>query len=85
MAADELAGEAGRARQRQPPAARRKIDAVTHALAKKDARIDRVQAWADHKDSRTTQRYNKRKQLLDDSAGYGLASDVAGALEHGAA
>ncbi|MER6162703.1 tyrosine-type recombinase/integrase [Streptomyces sp. NPDC001868] len=62
-----------------------KVDAITHALAKKDARIDKVQRWADHKDSRTTQRYNRRKALLDDSPGYALATDVASALEHGAA
>ncbi|MCX5612974.1 tyrosine-type recombinase/integrase [Streptomyces sp. NBC_00047] len=57
-----------------------KVDAITHALAKPDARPDKVQRWADHNDSRTTQRYNKRKELLDDSPGYGLAADVAGAL-----
>jgi integrase len=59
-----------------------KGDAVTHALAKPDARPDKVQRWADHKDSRTTQRYNRRKELLDDSPGYALATDLAGALEH---
>jgi integrase len=59
-----------------------KGDAVTHALAKPDARPDKVQRWADHKGSRTTQRYNRRKELLDDSPGYGLAADLAGALEH---
>ncbi|MFD3907855.1 tyrosine-type recombinase/integrase [Streptomyces californicus] len=61
-----------------------KGDAVTHALAKKDARPDKVQSWADHKDSRTTQRYNRRKELLDDSPGYGIGADLAGALQHGA-
>lgn len=60
-----------------------KVDAITHALARPDARPDKVQRWADHKDSRTTQRYNARKELLDDSPGYGLAADVAGALEEG--
>ncbi|MFD7183810.1 tyrosine-type recombinase/integrase [Streptomyces sp. NPDC059904] len=44
-----------------------KGDAVTHALSKPDARPDKVQRWADHKDSRTTLRYNKRRELLDDS------------------
>ncbi|WP_351230004.1 tyrosine-type recombinase/integrase [Streptomyces sp. NPDC002133] len=81
---NSLAKRAGLGEVNHPPHGV-KVDAITHALAKKDARIDKVQAWADHKDSRTTQRYNKRKQLLDDSPGYGLASDVAGALEHGAA
>ncbi|MER5386386.1 hypothetical protein ABT040_40170 [Streptomyces sp. NPDC002688] len=60
-----------------------KGDAVTHALAKPNARPDKVQRWADHKDSRTTQRYNRRKELLDDSPGYDLAADLASALEHG--
>ncbi|MFD8710897.1 tyrosine-type recombinase/integrase [Streptomyces anulatus] len=59
-----------------------KGDAVTHALAKKDARPDKIQRWADHNDSRTTQRYNRRKELLDDSPGYALGADVAGALAH---
>ncbi|MFE4999280.1 tyrosine-type recombinase/integrase [Streptomyces mirabilis] len=66
-----------------------KSDAITHALSKKDARPDKIQRWADHKDSRTTQRYNRRKELLDDSPGYALATDVADAdadaLEHGTA
>jgi site-specific recombinase XerD len=57
-----------------------KGDAVTHALAKPDARPDKVQQWAEHKDSRTTQLYNRRRELLDDSPGYRLAADVAGAL-----
>ncbi|MFI0141541.1 tyrosine-type recombinase/integrase [Streptomyces luteogriseus] len=59
-----------------------KVDAVTHALAKRDARPDKVQQWAEHRDSRTTQRYNKRKELLDDSPGYSLGADLAGALSH---
>ncbi|MFD4740160.1 tyrosine-type recombinase/integrase [Streptomyces virginiae] len=57
-----------------------KGDGITHALTRPDARPDKVQDWADHKDSRTTQRYNKRRQLLDDSPGYGLGADLAGAL-----
>lgn len=60
-----------------------KGDAITHALARPDARPDKVQRWADHTDSRTTQRYNRRKELLQDSPGYALAADVAGALEEG--
>ncbi|MDA5279909.1 tyrosine-type recombinase/integrase [Streptomyces sp. Isolate_45] len=61
-----------------------KGDAVTHALAKPDARPDKVQQWADHKDSRTTQLYNRRRELLDDSPGYSLAADVASALTYDA-
>ncbi|MFD5622104.1 tyrosine-type recombinase/integrase [Streptomyces yangpuensis] len=57
-----------------------KGDGITHALARPDARPDKVQRWADHHDSRTTQRYNKRRQLLDDSPGYGLAADIASSL-----
>jgi integrase len=59
-----------------------KGDAITHALAKPDARPDKIQRWADHKDSRTTQRYNRRKELLDDSPGYSVGADIAGALAH---
>jgi integrase len=62
-----------------------KGDAITHALTKKDARPDKIQRWADHKDSRTTQRYNRRKELLDDSLGYSVGADIAGALAHGEA
>ncbi|GAA2110814.1 tyrosine-type recombinase/integrase [Streptomyces synnematoformans] len=60
-----------------------KGDAVTHALARPDARPDRVQRWAEHASARTTQRYNRRKELLDDSPGYALGADLAGALQHG--
>ncbi|MFK0213280.1 MULTISPECIES: hypothetical protein [unclassified Streptomyces] len=55
-------------------------DAVTHALAKPDARPDKVQQWVDRKGSRTTQLYDRRRGLLDDSPGCGLAADLAGAL-----
>ncbi|MGD6757317.1 tyrosine-type recombinase/integrase [Streptomyces sp. BH105] len=58
-----------------------KGDAITHALDRPAARPDKVQLWAEHKDSRTTQRYNQRKELLDDSPGYALGADLAGALE----
>lgn len=58
-----------------------KHDAITHALSRPGARVDKVQQWADHKDSRTTQRYNRRKSVLEDSPGYELAASLAGALE----
>ncbi len=60
-----------------------KGDAVTHSLAKPNARPHKVQQWAEHKDSRTTQLYNRRKELLDDSPGYSLGADIVGALVHG--
>lgn len=59
-----------------------KGDAVTHALAKKVGRPGKAQRWADHKDSRTTQRYSPRKELLDDRPCYSLAANLAGVLEH---
>ncbi|MGW2651611.1 hypothetical protein ACWC2T_43765 [Streptomyces sp. NPDC001393] len=34
---------------------------------------------------RTTQRYHRRKELLDDRPGYDPGRDLAGALEHGTA
>ncbi|MGW5609531.1 tyrosine-type recombinase/integrase [Streptomyces sp. NPDC003753] len=58
-----------------------KHNAITHTLARPDARIDRVQEWADHKDARTTGRYNRRRGLLDNSPGYGLAEALAYGLE----
>ncbi|MFC4467752.1 tyrosine-type recombinase/integrase [Streptomyces xiangluensis] len=57
-----------------------KHSAITHALAKPNARIDKVQWWADHKDARTTGRYNRRRGFLDDSPGYELASSLATGL-----
>ncbi|WP_406002398.1 tyrosine-type recombinase/integrase [Streptomyces sp. NBC_00829] len=82
VAAVRRAGQARQPSRTSPHGV--KGDGVTHALAKPDARPDKVQRWADHKDSRTTQRYNRRKELLDDSPGYGLGADIAGGLEHGA-
>lgn len=60
-----------------------KVSAITHALDRPDARPDKIQRWADHNDARTTQRYNRRRELLADSPGYGLAGDLASALEQG--
>jgi integrase/recombinase XerD len=57
-----------------------KHNAITHALARPGARIDRVQEWADHKDARTTGRYNRRRGLLDHSPGYALAAELANGL-----
>ncbi|MFK4272533.1 tyrosine-type recombinase/integrase [Streptomyces milbemycinicus] len=57
-----------------------KHNAITHALARPGAQIEKVQDWADHKDARTTGRYNRRRGLLDDSPGYELAASLAGLL-----
>ncbi|WP_031155068.1 tyrosine-type recombinase/integrase [Streptomyces xanthophaeus] len=50
---------------------------ITHALARPGARRDRIQHWADHKDPRTTDRYNRRRGALDGSPGYEASSDLA--------
>jgi integrase/recombinase XerD len=54
--------------------------AVTHALAKPGARIERVQDWADHKDARTTRRYDRNRGRLDNSPAYEVSRDMATAL-----
>ncbi|MGY1548254.1 tyrosine-type recombinase/integrase [Streptomyces sp. MN6] len=54
--------------------------AVTHALQKPGAKLERVQDWADHNDPRTTRRYDRRRGLLDDSPAYGVAQDLVAAL-----
>ncbi|MDA5284732.1 hypothetical protein [Streptomyces sp. Isolate_45] len=82
-----MAHPPGPGQARQPAAARApRHQGRRHPhLAKPNARPDKVQRWADHKDSRTTQRYKARKALLDDSPGYGLAADVVSALDQGTA
>lgn len=54
-----------------------KHDAVTHALAAPDAKLHHVQDFADHRDPRTTRRYDRRKGQLDSSPGYGIAARMA--------
>jgi integrase len=49
---------------------------ISEALAKKTPLAD-VQDGADHKDPRTTQRYNRRRGLLDNSPAYVLAAGLA--------
>ena len=58
-----------------------KGDAITHALTRPGAKLEKIQDWADHKDPRTTRRYDRRRGLLDDSPGYELAASLAGALD----
>lgn len=54
-----------------------KHDAVTHALKAPDAKLHHVQDFADHKDPRTTRRYDRRKDALDSSPAYGVAARLA--------
>ncbi|NUP37022.1 MAG: tyrosine-type recombinase/integrase [Streptomyces sp.] len=54
-----------------------KHDAVTHALDDPTAKLHHVQDFADHKDPRTTRRYDRKKGRLDSSPGYGLAARLA--------
>jgi integrase len=53
-----------------------KHQAVSEALEKKLPLAD-VQDGVDHKDPRTTRRYNRRRHLLDRSPAYTLAADLA--------
>jgi site-specific recombinase XerD len=54
-----------------------KHDAVTHALDDPKSKLHIVQDFADHKDPRTTRRYDRRKNRLASSPGYGIASRLA--------
>jgi integrase/recombinase XerD len=54
-----------------------KHDAVTHALDAPDAKLHHVQDFADHKDPRTTRRYDRKKGRLDNSPGYRIAARIA--------
>lgn len=51
-----------------------KHDAITHALKAPDAKLHHVQDFADHKDPRTTRRYDRRRGAHDSSPAYGVAS-----------
>lgn len=58
-----------------------KHDAVTHALDDPKAKLHHVQDFADHKDPRTTRRYDRRNGALSSSPGYGIATRVAESLQ----
>ncbi|MER6367227.1 tyrosine-type recombinase/integrase [Streptomyces mirabilis] len=58
-----------------------KHDAVTHALDDPKAKLHVVQDFADHKDPRTTRRYDRRKNRLANSPGYGIAARMAELLD----
>ncbi|RIH58562.1 hypothetical protein D3C59_34285 [Streptomyces sp. SHP22-7] len=60
-----------------------KHDAVTHALDAPDAKLHHVQDFADHKDPRTTRRYDRRRGRLDNSPGYRIAARIAERLPGG--
>lgn len=59
-----------------------KHDAITHALSAPGAKLHHVQDFADHKDPRTTRRYDRRRGLKEGNPAYALASRLA---EHRAA
>ncbi|MEY9961550.1 tyrosine-type recombinase/integrase [Streptacidiphilus sp. MAP5-52] len=59
-----------------------KHQGVSEALANK-LPLAEVQDGADHKDPRTTQRYNRRKGMLDNSPAYTLAASMAERLAAG--
>jgi site-specific recombinase XerD len=54
-----------------------KHDAITHALKAPDAKLHHVQDYADHRDPRTTRRYDRRRGALSSSPAYGVAARVA--------
>lgn len=54
-------------------------DGITDALAAGD-KLEDVQDGADHKDPRTTQRYNRRRNRLERHPGHGLAARLADQL-----
>jgi integrase len=59
-----------------------KHQGVSEALARK-LPLAEVQDGADHKDPRTTQRYNRREGMLDNSPAYTLAASMAKRLTSG--
>lgn len=58
-----------------------KHDAVTHALSDPNAKLHIVQDFADHKDPRTTRRYDRRKNRFSSSPGYGIAARMTELLD----
>ncbi|MFG3180070.1 tyrosine-type recombinase/integrase [[Kitasatospora] papulosa] len=58
-----------------------KHDAVTHALKAPDAKLHHVQDFADHRDPRTTRRYDRRRGKLSSSPAYGVAARLAERLD----
>ncbi|KOG74990.1 MULTISPECIES: tyrosine-type recombinase/integrase [Streptomyces] len=57
-----------------------KHSTITHAYDRPGARPEKIQHWADHKDPRTTQRYNQRRGALEGSPAYDAAASMAGHL-----
>ncbi|MET8014277.1 tyrosine-type recombinase/integrase [Streptomyces sp. NPDC005271] len=58
-----------------------KHSTITHAYDRPGARPEKIQHWADHKDPRTTQRYNQRRGALEGSPAYDAAASMAEGLE----
>ncbi len=58
-----------------------KHSTITHAYDRPGARPEKIQHWADHKDPRTTQRYNQRRGALEGSPAYDAAASMVEQLE----
>ncbi|MCQ4084030.1 tyrosine-type recombinase/integrase [Streptomyces sp. RB6PN25] len=58
-----------------------KHGAITHALGRPIARIDKIQQWADHRTPGPRSGTTAARSLLDDSPGYDLAASIAGAID----
>ncbi|MFK8844908.1 tyrosine-type recombinase/integrase [Streptomyces sp. Ac-502] len=58
-----------------------KHSTITHAYDRPGARPEKIQHWADHKDPRTTQRYNQRRGALEGSPAYDAAASMAEQLD----
>ncbi|MEV0301429.1 tyrosine-type recombinase/integrase [Streptomyces prasinus] len=54
-----------------------KTSAIPYVLDRPHARIERAQAWADHKDARTTGRYSRWPGQPDGAPGHGPAEALA--------
>ncbi|WP_405548721.1 tyrosine-type recombinase/integrase [Streptomyces microflavus] len=54
---------------------------ITDSLADPNTKLQDVQDAVSHSDPRTTQRYNRRRGMLDNHPAYGLAAKLAGRLQ----
>ncbi|MFJ7159217.1 tyrosine-type recombinase/integrase [Streptomyces sp. NPDC101118] len=56
-----------------------KLSVINHAFGRPNARAERIQQAADHRDPRTTARYHTRRKLLDQSPMYDMATTTTAA------